>query len=594
MIPHLAPSIRPRAAVCLLAAGLAGGCAGGGKAPTPTTGEQQTAAATETTQAVARSATRPSSSVYGNYLAGHVASQHQDLERAAAFMGKALERAPKDPELLRRSFLLRASMGDMDRALSLARRMVHTDAEHGAATVLRVLAAVRDGNHARARSILEDLPGQGLSQLVNPLLGAWIALGEGKQPDNVAELADLNAIEGIDILRQVHSALIHDLSERPDKAKAAFDKAAQSSNGLSLRLAWLTANFYARTGDAARARQILDTYLKSNPGSTTAELIRARVTSDDTPSPLVADAEQGLAEALFNVAGLLNQQGARDLALLYAQLSLYVHDEFAFGRMLLGEILASQGRSEAAIAAYREIPDESPFTYVAKLRVASALEDMGKPGEAIGMLRQIAEANPERYEPMYRIGNMHRSEEAFADAVEAYRAALDRLGETSREHWSLHYFLGIALERTDRWEAAEAQFKRALELQPEQPYVMNYLAYSWVEQETNLQRAQDMLKRAVEQRPEDGFIVDSMGWVHYRLAHYDKAVRYLERAVELRPTDPVINDHLGDAYWKVGRTREARFQWHRALSLDPDADVRARIETKLKRGPDAVDKAADG
>jgi tetratricopeptide (TPR) repeat protein len=460
--------------------------------------------------------------------------------------------------------------------------------------VLRTLAAVRAGELDQARTVLGELPGRGLGELVAPLLGSWIALAEGNSPDNVADLSGLDGIQGIDLLQQVHAALIHDLSGRREAARKAFDAATADTDVLSLRLVWLAANFYARDGETERALGLMDTYLKRNPGSTTAKLIRRRLGAAESPARLVDNAEQGLAEALFNIAGLLNQQGATDLALLYAQLSLYMHEDFAFGRMLLGEILTNQGRSDAAIAAYETVPSDSPFAYVAKLRVASALQELGKPDAAIGMLRTVADAHPDRYEPMYRIGNVHRSEEAFADAATAYRGALDRLGATNQQHWSLHYFLGIALERTDQWADAEAQFKRALELRPEQPYVMNYLAYSWVEQETNLEQAQTMLKQAVEQRPEDGFIVDSMGWVHYRLGHYDKAVRYLERAVELRPADPVINDHLGDAYWKVGRKREARFQWHRALSLDPDADVESRIETKLEQGLDAVDKAADG
>jgi Flp pilus assembly protein TadD len=100
----------------------------------------------------------------------------------------------------------------------------------------------------------------------------------------------------------------------------------------------------------------------------------------------------------------------------------------------------------------------------------------------------------------------------------------------------------------------------------------------------NLAEAQDMLKRAVELRPDDGFIVDSMGWVHYRLGDHEKAVDELERAVELEPGDPVINDHLGDAYWQVGREREAVFQWQRALTLDPEPDLQVAIRKKLEDG----------
>ena len=148
----------------------------------------------------------------------------------------------------------------------------------------------------------------------------------------------------------------------------------------------------------------------------------------------------------------------------------------------------------------------------------------------------------------------------------------------------MHYFRGIALERSGQWARAEKDLLTALDLQPEEPYVMNYLAYSWVEQKTNLDEARQMLIRAVELRENDGYIVDSLGWVYYRLADYDNAVIQLERAVELRPQDPVINDHLGDAYWKVGRHQEARFQWRRALSLKPEADSVPTIEAKIERG----------
>ena len=171
------------------------------------------------------------------------------------------------------------------------------------------------------------------------------------------------------------------------------------------------------------------------------------------------------------------------------------------------------------------------------------------------------------------MGDLLRGEDRFAEAEAAYTRALQRLPAIDRRHWRLLYARGIAYERTKRWPQAEADLLKALELEPEQPFVLNYLGYSWVDQGLNLDRAKAMLHRAVELRPEDGFIVDSLGWAYFRLGEHDKAVTYLERAVELEPGDPVINDHLGDGYWRVGRTREARFQWQRALTFEPEPEL---------------------
>ena len=137
--------------------------------------------------------------------------------------------------------------------------------------------------------------------------------------------------------------------------------------------------------------------------------------------------------------------------------------------------------------------------------------------------------------------------------------------------WPLYYFRGISYERQNQWPPAEADFKHALDLYPDQPLVMNYLGYSWVDQGVHLDQAFPMLRRAVELRPTDGYIVDSLGWADYKLGHYDEAVKKLERAVDLKPGDPVIQDHLGDAYWQVGRKLEAHFQWNHARDLDPPA-----------------------
>jgi Flp pilus assembly protein TadD len=217
------------------------------------------------------------------------------------------------------------------------------------------------------------------------------------------------------------------------------------------------------------------------------------------------------------------------------------------------------------------------------------LDELDRTEEAVRLLETMTAQAPKRADAPIALGDLLRGKERYAEAEAAYSQAIAQLPELDRRSWRLLYARGIAYERTGRWPQAEADLLRALELEPDQPFVLNYLGYSWVDQHLNLERAKAMLHRAVELRPEDGFIVDSLGWAYYRLGEHEKAVTYLERAVELEPGDPVINDHLGDAYWRVGRTREARFQWQRALIFEPEADLVPTIQEKLARGlPDAA------
>ena len=274
----------------------------------------------------------------------------------------------------------------------------------------------------------------------------------------------------------------------------------------------------------------------------------------------------------------------RVVALVLGRMALHLKPDFPVMQILVADILESHGRLEKANQMYGDINPDSPFAWSARQSIAANLDELERTEEAIKQLNAMADAEPDLAEPLIKLGNIMSRRERFKEAVIAFDRAIERIGELTSKHWSLLYSRGIALERSKNWPRAEADFLKALEFKPEQPFVLNYLGYSWVDQGLHLDRAMDMIKRAVELRPSDGYIVDSLGWVLYRLGKYDEAVKEMERAVELRPEDPVINDHLGDTYWQVGRKLEARFQWRRALSLDPEDDLRSVIETKIKKG----------
>jgi Flp pilus assembly protein TadD len=204
------------------------------------------------------------------------------------------------------------------------------------------------------------------------------------------------------------------------------------------------------------------------------------------------------------------------------------------------------------------------------------------------MLRKIARDRRDDARPLITLGDLYRQMERWQEAATEYTAAFQRIPTLETRHWILLFSRGIAYERSKQWSKAEADMLKALEFQPEQPMVLNYLGYTWIDMNRNIDRATDMIRRAVTMRPNDGAIVDSLGWAYYRVGRYDEAVVQLERAVELKGGDPVITDHLGDAYWKVGRRAEAQFQWRRALGLKPEPELEQQIRRKLETGLDPV------
>jgi tetratricopeptide (TPR) repeat protein len=252
-----------------------------------------------------------------------------------------------------------------------------------------------------------------------------------------------------------------------------------------------------------------------------------------------------------------------------------------------------------AIKVYERMPASSPLKRNAQIQLATDLDAADRSEEAIKILKTVTSEDPKDLEAIMALGNIERGRKKFADCVVTYSQGIDVLPKPEdkagedKANAVYYYYRGICEERSKQWSKAEADMRKALELQPEQPHVLNYLGYSWIDQGINLDEGMKMIKRAVDQRPDDGYIVDSLGWAYYRIGNYEDAVKNLERAIDLKPEDPTINDHLGDAYWRVGRTLEAKFQWAHARDLKPEPEDLPKIEAKIENGlPDDASSSA--
>jgi tetratricopeptide (TPR) repeat protein len=521
---------------------------------------------------------------FGAYLAGRHAQRMRDYQAAVNWFEDALRADPESPELVTRTFLMEASVGRFVRARALAESELKIDATDAMAELVLLIDRVAAGDKAGALNRAEALPADGVHRFVRPLARAWTHMAVGDLAGADGALGELDKFNGFGPLKYYQLGLIYDFAGQADLAEENFKKTLEATGQLNWRLTDAMANFYRRHGRADEAQALYQRFVKDNAGSELAESVLASKPVG-VPPPLVGSAEDGLAEALFDLASVVNQPETLDLALLYGRCALELRPHMGLAQLLLADVLSAQDKPELSLAVLAEIPQSSPYWWSARLRIAANLEMLDRTDEAVARLKEMAAEAPTRAGADMQLGDLLRGKKRFSEAVDAYDEAIQRSQASGMpERWSLFYSRGIALERSGQWGRSESDLLHALELKPDQPLVLNYLGYSWIDRGENLERGLKMIEKAVELRPEDGYIVDSLGWAHYRLGDYPSAVQYLEKAIELVPEDPTINDHLGDAYWQSGRAVEARYQWRRALQFGPQGDEIKPIQAKLDGG----------
>jgi tetratricopeptide (TPR) repeat protein len=530
-------------------------------------------------------------SATGSYLAGLQAMSELRTPDAARFFGDAAAEEWENPLVVHRAFVALAANGEIGRAADSARRLLELEPTNQLARVVVATEALKNRRYAAAIRELDQLGADTFEGITGSILRAWALTGDGRFDEAVSSL-DAIADGGLEEFLVFHRAI---MAEVAGQSQEAQDEIAQSLETDPYTADVVEA--YARIfGAAGRFDEALDAIVAFEAQGLTHPVITAlkeQLANKQRPG-LFADSVQAGAAQMFHSVGLaFAREGTTDISLVLERLAQFLDPKNDTIPIVIGQLYDGAGQHEIANALYEALPATSLLKPMATVRVADNLDAMGDRTEAIRRLTNIATTNPNDLDAISVLGDLLRADKQYQASADAYTRALAVTGGSSPADWRFYYVRGIAYERSDQFPLAEKDFLRALELNPNQPQVLNYLGYSWVDKGMNLDRALGMIEKAIEGSPNDGYIIDSLGWAYYRLGRYDEAVQKLEQAAVLRPVDPEINDHLGDAYWRAGRTLEAQFQWKVASAMDTEGNVKKRIEPKLKGGLDAAPVTED-
>ena len=531
-------------------------------------------------------ATPPDDALRG-YVLGRYASADDRPAAAERYFAAALAADPARPALTRRAFDIAVAGGDKASAVSLARQLTAEGTADSDVALVLLADAVNRKDWAAVTRARAGIASAGYASVIEPIVSGWTLYAKGQHDQALARL-DPGGFTGF-ARSYVAEQRAHMFAADGQYAAAAAAYADLRGAGTGAGFALLRlgeADALAQAGDRSAALGLLT---GDEPNIVAARL---RLEAGKRIGALAPDARRGLGWAMVRLATDLSRDAPgdapNDLALVFARTATFLAPDLTATWLVLGDVLTSADRNEAALAALANVRQADPLHVAAEMRRAEALEAMGRSADAGALLQAKAKAAGAATDDWTRLADWHRRGGRPAEAIAAYDRAIVVADAAGEARWGLFFLRGTVKERAGNWPAAEIDLRAALERSPDEPVVLNYLGYSMLDRGVSGAEPAALIARAAKLRPGDGRIIDSLGWSQFQAGRFDEAVATLEKAAALEPIDPTVADHLGDAYWQAGRRIEARFRWRAAVGLDPDAKLKAALNSKLDVGRDAA------
>ena len=532
-----------------------------------------------------------SNSLYGAYLAGRVAHIRQDFDNASEYYKIVVDKDASNQNLNRTLYVILSSLGEIDKATPYAQKEIESGNTESIAPLIVAIKDFANEKYAESRKNIELIKDKAHVNLIIPLFSAWTYAGEKDETQAIASIDKIEQSPALETMKLFHKGMIYDYLGNQEKAEEMFnDIIVNHKKNVTYRLLEIITDFYVRKGDKETAQRIFGQYNDEGLLSILLNNIDKQIENTHQNSPAIINTPQkGLAEALFNIGTIFRASvGGIEFAQIYIAAASYLNPDYDISKIALANVLEEIGLLKEANKYYAQIGKKSGSYFIAQAKIIENLNTLKEYENAEKQIKHLLNDYPENSQLLNDLGTIYANMERYDEAIEYFHKAIKSAGSSNPEAWPIYYSLAISYDKINQKVQAEQNLQTALILSHYNPDILNYLGYSWLEQGRNIEQAAYMIIKAYKKQPYEGHIIDSVGWVYFRLGMYNKAVAFLEQASSLNPGNAVINDHLGDAYWFAGRKNEAIFQWNHALDLKEDADSidKKVIRSKIENGPD--------
>lgn len=533
-------------------------------------------------------------SVYGSYLAGRIAHIRQDYSSAAMYYVKTMEKGMVNDDLLGKTYIILASEGEIDKAVKYANLARQNGDENNFIDVINAVHAFKHKNYRLSRSYLQKIDEKTYNNLISPLFNAWSYVGEDDYAKAKAEMEKISSAEELKTVYNLHSGLIAEYFNEPETARKYYEVIINNqADDMSFRALQLISNFYVRQNQKDQAIALVSKYYQSNQMKELLTGLREKIKEEKpTVAPIVKNPDTGISEVFLEIGLLFKSVPVGyDYAQMYMAISQYFNKNNDIAKIALADLCEERMMYKDANKYYDTIGKKSEMFFPAQIKKANNLSSEKRYDEAVRVLKRLLRENPNNFQILFNLGDILRVSNHQDDAIKYYNEAINAIFYESERYWPVYYALAVSYDKNNEWSKAEQNLEKALKLSNRHPQVLNYLGYSWLKNNTNVDKAVSYILEAYEKEPNDGVIMDSLGWVYFKTGDYKNAILYLEKASELNPQNAIISDHLGDAYWFGGRKNEAVFLWKQALKQKDEEkelnikNVKNKIENGLKNVP---------
>ena len=424
-----------------------------------------------------------------------------------------------------------------------------------------------------------------LNNYVSNSLYIWSSLSNLNLDKSSRELKKLD--KRFENLKKIQNVFLNCFFDSPNTTNLFAQITSDAKVDFS-RYNYFYASYLASSGKINKAKDIVKSSLKIYPRNLLINQYKIELNEKKNVSIFDCKKEEHvIAEILYITANALSSQSIYSLSNFYLNLAKYLNEAFHSYDALLAENFYEIENFKLSKKIYNNLSKKGEaFHWYSSKQLAKILFKEKNKNEAIKLVSDAYEnlLIKEIYET-FDYAELLKNNEKFKDAIIYYSKIINTVGKEHSLYVEATEGRGVAYEQIGEWDKAEKDLLLSLKADPNQAYVINYLAYSWIEQGIKIEKSLNMLEKANKLKSNDPYIIDSLGWALFKLKRYNKSKEYLQSAVRLMPGDPIVNDHYGDVLWKNGNKIQARYYWNYVLNLEKTENkLKQTIEEKLIKG----------